>query len=216
MCISCQSHIVPRSCRKRANKKRKEKEISVKRTVIGSDHKSLTHLQLFALSCGDSEQCFDSLTWTVFAGIYHLVLPTSIERLGHRALTSGFSGKIVLPPPLKRSTTAPAPTWKVSRIQTRCSQMSCQSWASKRIASLFKNSFEVGWTCRWYLPTFLKSSSVNPFPLLLLLNDKGLSVLFKKHGSLGVGSLFWCTQSCMCTTSSLVIHGQNSLCGIGR
>lgn len=48
----------------------------------------------------DSEQCGNSLKHPgqcLLVDIYHLVPCTSIERLGHRALTSRLSGETMLP-----------------------------------------------------------------------------------------------------------------------
>lgn len=70
----------------------------VKRAVIRSCHNTLTHFStLFHVrQWAMSQQKHPGQCLSV--DIYHLVLHTSMGRLGHRALTSRFSGKIVIPP----------------------------------------------------------------------------------------------------------------------
>lgn len=99
----------------------------------------------------DSELCGNSLKHpgqSLLVDIYHLVLFTSIERLGHRALTSGFSGKTVLLP-LKRGTLAPVLTWKISKRM----QPNVTSILTLKDDHTSLKCFEVARPCRWYRPS---------------------------------------------------------------
>lgn len=101
--------------------------------------------------------------------IYHLVLSTSVGRSGPRALTSGFSGKTVSAP-LKRSTPAPALTNMMQPNVTLNDDHICRKVALKW--------FELVDNITHIRPSFLKSSSVKWFSLLLPLKDGVPSLLF--------------------------------------